>query len=66
MNKLGKSLLSLAEIVMQHLHMWHPNFLDENYRLELSSELQNFKVTLEDNINYFSMYFGMPCHLKFT
>ncbi|MDR1457880.1 MAG: hypothetical protein LBI47_03470 [Puniceicoccales bacterium] len=66
MNKLGKSLLSLAEIVMQHLHMWHPNFLDENYRLELSSGPQNFKVTREDNINYFSMYFGMPCHLKFT
>ncbi|MDR1528129.1 MAG: hypothetical protein LBS22_00890 [Puniceicoccales bacterium] len=66
MNKLGKSLLSLAEIVMQHLHMWHPNILDENYQLELSSGPQNFKVTREDNINYFSMCFGMPCHLKFT
>ncbi|MDR2603618.1 MAG: hypothetical protein LBC11_03620 [Puniceicoccales bacterium] len=66
MNKSGKSLLSLAEIVMQHLHMWHPNILDENYQLELSSGPQNFKATREDNINYFSMCFGMSCHLKFT
>jgi hypothetical protein len=65
MNRLGKSLLSLAEIIMQHLHMWHPNVSDENYQLELSSGPQNFKVTREDNINYFSMCFGMPYHLKF-
>ncbi|MDR1890666.1 MAG: hypothetical protein LBQ23_00570 [Puniceicoccales bacterium] len=66
MNKSGKSLLLLAEIVMQHLHMWHPDLLDENYQLELASGPQNFKATREDNINYFSMCFGMPCHLKFT
>jgi hypothetical protein len=62
MNKSGKSLLLLAEIVMQHLRMWHPALLDENYQLELASGPQNFKATGEDIINYFSICFGMPCH----
>ncbi|MDR2778737.1 MAG: hypothetical protein LBB16_00400 [Puniceicoccales bacterium] len=64
MNKLGKSLLFLAEVVMQHLHMWCPNVSDKNYQLELASGPQNFKATREDNINYFSMCFEISCHLK--
>jgi hypothetical protein len=59
-NKSGKTLLLLAEIVMQRLHMWHPDLLNENYQLELASGPQNFKAIREDNINYFSMCFGIP------
>jgi hypothetical protein len=59
-NKSSKSLLLLAEIVMQHLHMWHPEILYENCQLELASAPQNFKATRGHNIDYFSRCFRMP------
>ncbi|MDR1414075.1 MAG: hypothetical protein LBI56_04035 [Puniceicoccales bacterium] len=63
--KCGRSLLFLAEVVAQALHMWHPGIGDANYRLELAPGMDSCKANREDGVNYFAMRFTVPCHLKF-
>ncbi|MDR1433086.1 MAG: hypothetical protein LBI61_01960 [Puniceicoccales bacterium] len=63
-NKHGKSLLFLAEVVMRHLHMWHPNVVDASYRMELASGAHSCRATRENDTNYFSANFAIPCHLE--
>ncbi|MDR1414146.1 MAG: hypothetical protein LBI56_04425 [Puniceicoccales bacterium] len=63
-NGCGKSLLFLAEAVMQSLHMWHPGIGDVTYQLELAPGVDSCKADRRDDVNYFTMRFTMPCHLK--
>jgi hypothetical protein len=64
--KYAGSLLFLAEVVMRHLHMWNPNVADVNYQMELAPGPNSCKAYMENDTNYFSANFVMPCHLKFA
>jgi hypothetical protein len=62
-NRCGSTLLFVAEVVMQCLHMWEPGIADENYVLELASGTQACRAECNDSTNCLIIRFVMPCHL---
>jgi hypothetical protein len=63
-NKSGKSLLSLAETVMQNLHLWSPGVSDCDYRLDLATGMNACEVDRRDDTNYFAIHFVIPYHIE--
>ncbi|MDR2737378.1 MAG: hypothetical protein LBB18_00335 [Puniceicoccales bacterium] len=62
-NRTGKSLLFLAETVMENLHGWYPGVGDENYQLTLASGPNACRGGRENDTTFFSIRFVIPYNL---
>jgi hypothetical protein len=59
-NKAGKSLLSIAEIVMLNLQTWRPWCIDQNYMIEVFYGSNGCEVKCNEGINCFIARFLIP------
>ncbi|MDR2436175.1 MAG: hypothetical protein LBD33_02605 [Puniceicoccales bacterium] len=62
-NRTGRSAISVAEKVMQYLHLWRPRIADWNDELVLSSD-DPWQTALGNNANIITLQFVIHCSLE--
>jgi hypothetical protein len=62
-NKTGRSAISVAEKVMQYLHLWRPQVADWNDELVLSGD-NPWQAALENDANVITLQFVTHCSLE--
>ncbi len=63
MNETSYSAMYIAEKLMEHLHLWHPQINDWNEKLMLA-ENTPWDLSKDGHLNIISMHFETHCSLK--
>jgi hypothetical protein len=64
MNRSGRTMLAIAEIIMRCIHMWVLDIADSHCTLELVHGLKPCTVEMERGTLSFTMHFVSQCNIR--